>query len=325
MDRDNRWERIEKAYSAMVDGEGNTAATAVEAVDTSYANDVSDEFIVPTVINPNEEQKIKKGDSIICFDFRPDRVRQITRALTVEDFSEFERKAGYLNPFMVTFTMYDKTLTNVKDIAFKKEMLKNTLGEYLCKENKKQLRIAETEKYAHVTYFFNGGIEKQYEGEDRALIASPKVATYDLQPEMSAEEVTDTLLQKMEETEYDVIILNYANCDMVGHTAIFPAVVKAVETVDACSKRIIEAVLAKGGEVIVTADHGNAEKLVDAETHEAFTAHTTNPVPCILVTNDKTVKGIREGGRLSDLAPTMLDRLGMEIPEEMTGKTLIKQ
>ena len=316
MDRDNRWERVEKAYAAMVYGEGEKAACGLCAMQNSYDNGLTDEFVVPTVIDG--AQPIQPNDSVIFFNFRPDRAREITRTLVDPDFTGFERRNGFFPLTYICMTPYDATMPNV-DVAFKKESLDNTLGEYISKLGMKQLRIAETEKYAHVTFFFNGGVEKQYEGEDRILVHSPKVATYDLQPEMSAYEVTDKMVDAVNSGKYDVIILNFANCDMVGHTGVFDAAVKAVEAVDTCVGRVIDAVLAQGGAALITADHGNADHMFD-EDGTPFTAHTTNPVPLCVVGHPCT---LREGGRLADLAPTMLQILNIPQPAEMTGKSLI--
>lgn len=317
MDRDNRWERVEKAYAAMVYGEGVKAECPVCAVKNSYKNDVTDEFVVPAVVEGGAT--IKPNDSIIFFNFRPDRAREITRTLVDPDFNGFERKNGFFPVNFVCMTQYDATMPNV-DVAFKPQSLKNTLGEYISDKGMAQLRIAETEKYAHVTFFFNGGVEKQYEGEDRILVKSPSVATYDLQPEMSAYEVTDKLVPAIKSGKYDMIILNFANCDMVGHTGVFEAAVKAVEAVDECVGRVVTAIQEMGGVALITADHGNADKMVDTDG-EPFTAHTTNPVPFCVVGYDCE---LREGGRLADIAPTMLQILGLEQPAEMDGVSLIK-
>ena len=316
MDRDNRWERVEKAYAAMVYGEGEKAACGLCAMQNSYDADVTDEFVVPTVIDG--AQPIKANDSVIFFNFRPDRAREITRTLVDPDFTGFERKNGFFPLTYVCMTPYDATMPNV-EVAFKKESLDNTLGEYISRLGLKQLRIAETEKYAHVTFFFNGGVETQYEGEDRILVHSPNVATYDLQPEMSAYEVTDKMVEAVESGKYDMIILNFANCDMVGHTGVFDAAVKAVEAVDTCVGRVVDAILAQGGAALITADHGNADHMFD-EDGSPFTAHTTNPVPLCVVGYPCSLK---EGGRLADLAPTMLHIMGLEQPKEMTGHSLI--
>ncbi len=318
MDRDNRWDRVEKAYAAMVYGEGVHGAP-VEVMEKSYADGVTDEFVVPAVTC--EGGRVSAGDSVVFFNFRPDRAREITRTFVDPDFSGFARRGGMFPVHYVCFTQYDATMPNV-DVAFKPEELTNVLGEYLAKCGKTQLRIAETEKYAHVTFFFNGGVEAPFEGEDRALIASPKVATYDLQPEMSAYLVADECVKRIESGKYDVIILNFVNCDMVGHTGVFDAAVKAVEAVDACAGKVIDAVLAAGGAVLLTADHGNADKMYDPDPEHPFTAHTTNPVP-FLAAGLGDVK-LREGGVLADIAPTMLKILGLPQPAEMTGKSIIE-
>ena len=318
MDRDNRWERVEKAYAALVYGEGVKENSAVEAIQKSYDAGVTDEFVVPTVIS--DDAKISENDSVICFNFRPDRAREITRTLVDGDFEGFKRRNGFFPVHYVCMTQYDAKMPNV-DVAFKPEELKNTFGEYISNKGLSQLRIAETEKYAHVTFFFNGGVEAPYENEDRALIPSPKVATYDLKPEMSAYEVTDEVLKRINSGKYDAIILNYANCDMVGHTGVFECAVKAVETVDECMGKVIDAVLAQGGTVCVTADHGNADQMLDPVTHDVFTAHTTNPVPFIVAGTDCE---LRSGGRLADIATTMLELMKLDKPAEMTGESLIK-
>ena len=317
MDRDNNWDRVEKTYAAMVYGEGEKAKCPVCAVKNSYDKGVTDEFVVPVVVEGGAQ--VKPNDSIIFFNFRPDRAREITRTFVDPDFKGFERKNGFFPVNFVCMTQYDATMPNV-DVAFKPQALKNTLGEYVSNKGMTQLRIAETEKYAHVTFFFNGGVEKQYEGEDRILVKSPAVATYDLQPEMSAYEVTDKLVPAIESGKYDMIILNYANCDMVGHTGVFEAAVKAVEAVDTCVGRVVEAIKKMGGVALITADHGNADKMVDADG-SPFTAHTTNPVPFCVVGYDCQ---LREGGRLADIAPTMLQIMGLEQPAEMDGVSLIK-
>ncbi len=323
MDRDNRWDRVEKAYAALVYGEGQKALNAAAAVRESYAEGITDEFINPIVIYKDGEpvRRISKRDSIIFFNFRPDRAREITRAFIKRNFNEFERKSGCLKPFYVGFTSYDATFKNF-EIAFKPQSLSGNLGNVLAENNLRQLRIAETEKYAHVTFFFNSGVEEPNLNEDRVLIPSPKVSTYDLQPEMSAYEVAETAARLIREKKYDVIILNFANCDMVGHTGIFDAAVKAVSAVDNCLKTVIDAIIEVGGSAIVTADHGNADKMLEDNNNDAFTAHTTNPVPFIVV-NKEGVSGLRAGGRLADVAPTLLDMLNIPKPQEMTGSSLI--
>ena len=323
MDRDNRWERVSKAYAAMVYGEGNKNADPVAAVKASYeaideeGKAITDEFVVPTVCAENAT--VSDKDSIVFFNFRPDRAREITRTFVDADFDGFVRQGGKKDVYFVCMTQYDATMPGVH-VAFRPQTLENTLGEYLAKMGKTQLRIAETEKYAHVTFFFNGGVEKVSEGEDRELIASPKVATYDLQPEMSAPEVTDKVVEKIESGKYDVIILNFANCDMVGHTGIFDAAVKAVETVDECVGRVVDAVKKMGGKMLITADHGNADQMMEKDG-SPFTAHTTNIVPFIVVGHECE---LREGGKLCDIAPTMLKLLGLAQPAEMTGESIIK-
>ncbi|MDE6501464.1 MAG: 2,3-bisphosphoglycerate-independent phosphoglycerate mutase [Ruminococcus sp.] len=318
MDRDNAWDRVEKAYSAMVYGEGVKETCPVQAIKNSYANEVTDEFMLPTVIDGSES--IKADDSVIFFNFRPDRARQITRAFVDPEFKGFERKNGFFNVHFVCMAQYDASMPNVT-VAYPPEQLTMTMGEYLSKSGKTQLRIAETQKYAHVTFFFNGGEEKQFEGEDRILVKSPDVETFDLKPEMSAYEVCDAVVEAINSDKYDVIILNYANCDMVGHTGIFDAAVSAVEAVDTCVGRMVDAILAKGGTALITADHGNADKMYEPDG-SPFTAHTTNPVPLFCVGYDCE---LRDGGVLADLAPTMLEILEMPQPAEMTGKSLIKK
>ena len=320
MDRDKRWERIKLAYDAMVNGIGTKSTDPAIAVEKSYEQEIFDEFIEPIVIcNPNGDPvgTIGEHDSIIFFNFRPDRARQITRSLVDESFNEFEVKK--LNPYFVCFTQYDATMPNVK-VAFKPTRLENTFGEYISKNGLKQLRIAETEKYAHVTFFFNGGEEKVFPGEDRILVPSPKVATYDLKPEMSAREVTEKLIEAIKQDKYDSIILNYANPDMVGHTGSLEAAIKAIETIDECVGKVIEVAKEKNAVVLITADHGNSEQMIDYKTGEPHTAHTTNPVPLILFGMENVTL---KSGKLADLAPTMLDIMGLEKPEEMTGESLI--
>ncbi|MBE5749761.1 MAG: 2,3-bisphosphoglycerate-independent phosphoglycerate mutase [Clostridiales bacterium] len=323
MDRDNRWDRVEKAYDMMTAAIGELTEDAEEYVRTSYENGVTDEFVVPAHVVKDGKPVglIEEGDSIIFFNFRPDRARQITRAMSEQVFDGFERKTGFINPTYVCFTRYDASFTNVK-IAFKPQVLTNTLGEYLAAKGLKQLRIAETEKYAHVTFFFNGGVEKPNALEDRELIPSPKVATYDMQPEMSAYEVTEKVIEKIDSDEYDVVILNFANCDMVGHTGDFNAAVKAVKTVDECVGKVVNKILEKGGAAIITADHGNADKMQE-DDGSPFTAHTTNLVPFIVVGKDFENVKLRDGGILADVAPTLLDMMDLPVPEEMSGKTLL--
>ena len=319
MDRDKRWDRLERAYSAIVYGQGELYPSATAGIQASYDKGVTDEFIEPFIVTENAF--IRRDDAVIFANFRPDRAREITRALVDPDFDGFAREEGNLPIKYVCMTQYDATMPNV-EVAFKPQSLKNTFGEYIADKGLTQLRIAETEKYAHVTFFFNGGVEKEYKNEDRALIKSPSVATYDLKPEMSAYEVTDEVVKRIEADKYDVIILNFANCDMVGHTGVIPAAVKAVEAVDTCVGRVLDALLAHGGCALVTADHGNADQMLEADGKSPFTAHTTNPVPLALVGRDD-VKALAEGGVLADLPPTMLDLLGLEQPEEMTGHSLI--
>ncbi|MDE6723144.1 MAG: 2,3-bisphosphoglycerate-independent phosphoglycerate mutase [Eubacterium sp.] len=323
MDRDNIWDRVEKAYAAIVYGEGVQADDAVEAVQASYetidedGKHLTDEFVLPTVIG--KDGRVQANDSVIFFNFRPDRAREITRTFVDADFTGFERKNGFFPLNYVCMTQYDAEMPNV-EVAFGPEALTNTLGEYLSAQGKTQLRIAETQKYAHVTFFFNGGEEKQYEGEDRILVDSPKISTFDLMPEMSAPEVSEKLNEAVRSGKYDAVIVNFANCDMVGHTGIIPAAVKAVETVDTCVGSLVEAVKEMDGILFVTADHGNADKMLD-ENGEPFTAHTTNPVPFIIVNYPCEV---REGGKLCDIAPTMLKVMGLAQPKEMNGESIIK-
>ena len=324
MDRDNRWEREALAYNAMVFGEGNKFKTVQKAIENSYEAQEFDEFVKPIVITDEEGiciGRIKDNDAVIFFNFRPDRAREITRALTDDEFEHIDRRNGKIqNLKFITMTEYDETIKNVV-VAYKKPAIINTLGEYVSKKGKTQLRIAETEKYAHVTFFFNGGEEKTYNGEDRILVPSPKVPTYDEKPEMSAYEITDKVLEAIESEKYDMIIMNYANGDMVGHTGNMEKTVLAVEAVDECVGKVIKLIEEKGGEAIITADHGNCEQMIDLKTGEPVTSHTTNKVPVIVVS--KRVKSI-ESGTLTDLAPTMLELMGLEKPVEMTGKAIIR-
>ena len=323
MDRDNRWDRVEKAYRALVCGEGEQAVSGPEGIEASYDKDTTDEFVLPTVVVEDGKPvaTIKNDDSVIFFNFRPDRAREITRTFCDDAFDGFERGDRVKTTF-VCFTEYDVTIPN-KLIAFKKVEIRNTFGEYLAAHNMTQARIAETEKYAHVTFFFNGGVEEPNKGEDRILVNSPKeVATYDLKPEMSAYEVCDKLVDAIKGQKYDVIIINFANPDMVGHTGVESAAIKAIEAVDECVGRAVEAIKEVDGQMFICADHGNAEQLVDYETGEPFTAHTTNPVPFILVNADPKYK-LREGGCLADIVPTLIELMGMEQPKEMTGKSLL--
>ncbi len=322
MDRDNRWDRVELAYNALTKGEGVAASDPVQAIADSYAEEVYDEFMKPTVCMKDGKPvaTVQDGDSVIFFNFRPDRAREITRAFCADDFDGFAREKR-LDLTYVCFTEYDVTIPN-KLVAFKKVSLENTFGEYLAKNGKTQARIAETEKYAHVTFFFNGGVEEPNAGEDRILVKSPKVATYDLQPEMSAYEVADKLVEAIKSDKYDVIITNFANPDMVGHTGIEAAAIKAVEAVDECVGKAVDALKEVGGQMFICADHGNAEQLLDYETGAPFTAHTVNPVPFILVNADPAYK-LREGGCLADIIPTLLELMEMPQPAEMTGKSLL--
>lgn len=323
MDRDNNWDRVEKAYKALTQGAGLTADSAADAVEQSYAKDETDEFVVPTVIIEDGAPvaTIKENDSVVFFNFRPDRARQLTRAFCCDDFTGFDRPNGRIPVTFICFSDYDVTIPN-KGVAFKKVEINNTLGEYLAKCGKTQLRTAETEKYAHVTFFFNGGKEEPNEGEDRILVKSPSVATYDLQPEMSAFKVCAGLVNAIESGKYDVIIINFANPDMVGHTGVEAAAIAAVEAVDKCVGDVVEAIKKVDGQLFICADHGNAEQLVDYETGAPFTAHTTNPVPFILVNYDENYT-LREGGCLADIAPTLLEMMELEQPEQMTGKSLL--
>lgn len=323
MDRDNRWDRVEKAYNALVMGEGNTADNAVDAVQASYDDGNNDEFVIPTVIMENGAPiaTIKENDSVIFFNFRPDRAREITRTFCDESFDSFTRKKGFMPLTYVCFTDYDETIGN-KLVAFKKQNISNTFGEFLAANGKTQLRLAETEKYAHVTFFFNGGVEEPNKNEERSLVKSPAVATYDLQPEMSAPEVGERLNAAITSDQYDVIVINFANPDMVGHTGVIEAAIKAVERIDACVGAAVDAVKKVDGCLFICADHGNAEQMIDYETGAPFTAHTTNQVPFILV-NYPEAKALREGGALCDIAPTLIEILGLTQPEEMTGESLI--
>lgn len=322
MDRDNRWDRVERAYNALTKGEGKTAVSVADGIQASYDAEVNDEFVEPFVVVEDGKPVavVNDHDSVIFFNFRPDRAREITRAFCDDEFKGFAREKR-LDLTYVCFTDYDDTIAN-KLVAFKKESIVNTFGQYLADHNMTQARIAETEKYAHVTFFFNGGVEEPNKGEDRILVPSPKVATYDLQPEMSAPAVCDKLVEAIKSGKYDVIIINFANPDMVGHTGIEDAAIKAIETVDACVGRTVDAVKETDGILFICADHGNAEQLVDYETGTPFTAHTTNPVPFILVNADPSFK-LREGGCLADIAPTLIELMGMEQPKEMTGKSLL--
>ncbi|WP_456059100.1 2,3-bisphosphoglycerate-independent phosphoglycerate mutase [Caldanaerobius fijiensis] len=324
MDRDKRWERVKLAYDAIVDGIGIQVNSAVEAVNKAYERGETDEFVKPSVVMDGDKPTatVSPNDSIVFFNFRPDRARQLTRSFIYEDFDSFERRRGYIPVYFVTMTQYDETFGDLVHVAFEPiKKMENTLGEYLSKNGIKQLRIAETEKYAHVTFFFNGGIEEPNENEDRVLIPSPKVPTYDLKPEMSAYEVTDELVKRIKSKEYQFILVNYANCDMVGHTGVYEAAVKAIEAVDQCLGRVVDAVREQNGVVFITADHGNAEQMIDYETGEPMTAHTTNVVPFIAI-GVGDVK-LREGGKLADIAPTVLDVMGLAKPKEMTGESLI--
>ena len=322
MDRDNRWDRVKLAYDALTKGEGNRGESATDLIQESYDNGKTDEFVLPAVVTENGAPVglIREHDSVIFFNFRPDRAREITRAFCDDSFSGFEREKR-MELTYVCFTDYDETIPN-KLVAFKKETISNTFGEFLAAHGKKQARIAETEKDAHVTFFFNGGVEEPNPGEDRILVKSPKVPTYDMQPEMSAPQVCEKLVEAIHSGKYDVIIVNFANPDMVGHTGVEAAAVKAIEAVDACVGKTVEAILEENGVLFICADHGNAEQLIDYATGEPFTAHTTNPVPFILV-NAGEGYGLREGGCLADIAPTLIELMGMEQPKEMTGRSLL--
>lgn len=322
MDRDNRWERVVKAYNAMTKGEGAAADCPLCGIQASYDKGVLDEFVEPVVVQKDgaPTATIKEGDSVVFFNFRPDRAREISRCFCDDEFAHFERGERIKTTY-VCFTDYDVTIQN-KLVAFKKEELTNVFGQWLSDKGLTQLRTAETEKYAHVTFFFNGGVEEPFPGEDRLLVPSPKVATYDLQPEMSAPQVCDGLVDAIKSGKYDVIIINFANGDMVGHTGVEEAAIKAVETVDECVGRACEAVKENGGDMFICADHGNCDMMVDYETGEVFTAHTTNPVPFILFNADPKY-GLAEGGRLCDIVPTMIELMGYEQPKEMTGHSLL--
>lgn len=324
MDRDNRYERVERAYNALTFGEGLAVNCATDAMQNSYDRGETDEFVQPSVITKNGKPvaTISQNDSVIFFNFRPDRAREISRAYIMQDFSGFDRKNGFFPLCYVSMTQYDAGFEGLLDIAFRPMSMANTLGEYIASRGISQLRIAETEKYAHVTFFFNGGVEKPNELEDRVLIPSPKVPTYDLQPQMSAYEVAEEAVKRIESGKYQLMILNFANPDMVGHTGVMEAAVKAVHAVDECTIKVVNAILSQGGSCLITADHGNCELMWDEQSNAPFTAHTTNPVPCIFVSKDST-KALRNGGRLSDLAPTLLDIMGIPVPNEMTGKTLL--
>ena len=323
MDRDKNWDRVQKAYDVLTKAEGEKSESACAGIQASYDKEVNDEFVVPFYVEKDGKPvaTIQDGDSVIFFNFRPDRAREITRAFCDEGFTGFAREKK-LDLTFVCFTDYDETIGN-KLIAFKKEEIKNTFGEFLAAHHMTQARIAETEKYAHVTFFFNGGVEEPNEGEDRILVPSPKeVPTYDLKPEMSAPIVCDKLVEAIESGKYDVIIINFANPDMVGHTGVESAAIKAIETVDACVGRAVEAIKAAGGVLFICADHGNAEVMVDEATGEPWTAHTTNQVPFVLVGADPAYK-LREGGRLCDIVPTLIELMGLEKPKEMTGESLL--
>ncbi|MGD0153963.1 MAG: 2,3-bisphosphoglycerate-independent phosphoglycerate mutase, partial [Thermacetogeniaceae bacterium] len=324
MDRDQRWDRLAKAFDALVYGQGETAPSADAAVAQSYARDVTDEFLLPTVILDDQGQprgRVQPGDAVIFYNFRADRAREITRAFVDRDFPGFPRSGGYPDVHYVCMTQYDATIE--APVAFPPQSLHHTLGEVLAEKNLKQLRIAETEKYAHVTFFFNGGVETPNPGEDRILIPSPKVATYDLKPEMSAREVTDAVLAEIARDKYDVIVLNYANPDMVGHTGIIDAAVKALDVVDDCLGQVVQAVLDRGGVALVTADHGNVEQMLEPNGQEPHTAHTTNRVPFILVGERYRNRTLLQDGALEEIAPTILEILGIAQPQEMTGRSLL--
>ncbi len=321
MDRDNRWDRVEKAYNALLFGEGEKAANSDEAIKASYAKDVTDEFVEPTITNADPDSRIKDNDAIIFFNYRPDRAREITRAMTFEEFDGFNRKARRNNLYYVCMAQYDETFP--LPIAYPPEKLTNILGDVLDDNGVKQYRTAETEKYAHITFFFNGGEEKSGKLETRALVASPKVATYDLQPEMSAPQVCENVLKALDDPQYGFILVNFANPDMVGHTGVFDAAIKACETVDTCVGKIVEKAKENGVVMLLTADHGNSECMEDPQTHTPFTAHTTNPVPFMLI-NGQGKYELKDTGALCDVAPTILQLLEIKQPAEMTGQSLIK-
>ena len=323
MDRDNRWERVQLAYDALAGGKGETATSAVNCMEASYAANLTDEFVLPTIITTAGQPTatIKADDSVIFYNFRPDRAREITRAFCDPAFDGFQRENGHFPLHYVCFTEYDATIPG-KHIAFRAQVMDNVLGQYLANHGKTQLRLAETEKCAHVTFFFNGGNEDPYTGEDRVLVASPKVATYDLQPEMSAHEVTDKLVEAIQSGKYDLIVVNYANCDMVGHTGKLDAAIKAVETMDECVARAMGVMLETGTKMFFCADHGNADNMIDETIGGPFTAHTVNPVPFVLF--NATGHSLAPGGRLADIAPTLLELMGLPVPAEMTGKSLLR-
>jgi len=324
MDRDNRWERVQLAYDALTQGKGETAESAIACMEKTYAANVNDEFVLPTVILEGGKPvaTVNAQDSIVFFNFRPDRAREISRAFLQPDFDGFPRPGGPIPLYYACFTEYDVTIPG-KHVAFHAQSMDNVLGKYLADRGLTQLRLAETEKYAHVTFFFNGGNEEPYEGEDRTLVASPKVATYDLQPDMSAHEVTDKLVEAIESAKYDLIVVNYANCDMVGHTGVMPAAIQAAETVDTCVARAMDAMQRNGTRMFLCADHGNSDKMVDTATGDPFTAHTTNPVPFVLF--NCPGYDLEAGGRLADIAPTLLELMGLPKPPEMTGKSLLQK
>lgn len=322
MDRDNRWDRVEKAYNCLLLGKGDSAKDSAEAIKASYAKEITDEFVEPTVTNQDPDSRIKDNDAVIFFNYRPDRAREITRAITFNDFDGFARKKVLNNLLYVCFTQYDETFP--LEVAFPPQKLTNILGDVLDENGIKQFRTAETEKYAHITFFFNGGEEKLGKLETRALVASPKVATYDLQPEMSAPEVCENVLKALADPEYGFILVNFANPDMVGHTGVFEAAIKACETVDACVGKIAEKAKENGVVMLLTADHGNAECMEDPITHAPFTAHTTNPVPFFVINGEKSSE-LKKSGALCDVAPTIIQLLGLKKPEDMTGQSLINQ